>query len=176
MCLKMKRVSDLSRRIRWRSVFSQLLILFGVYFAIHTYQTWNAPQGKMPEVNGFRLDGVSVKFPEQLQEATLVHFWATWCSVCRLEQSSINSISNSYPVIAIASQSGTVNEVQKFVTQRGISSPVLVDESGALARRFGVKAFPSSYVVDRQGNIRFVEIGYTTELGLRLRLWLANWF
>lgn len=163
-------------RVRWRSVFSQLLILFLVYFVIHTYQTWHAPQGKMPEVTGVRLDGVDIHFPEQLQEATLIHFWATWCSICRLEQSSINSISGSYPVLAIASQSGTLEEVQRQVVQRGISSPVLVDESGDLARKFSVKAFPSSYIVDRQGNIRFVEIGYTTEWGIRLRLWAANWF
>jgi hypothetical protein len=37
-----------------------------------------------------------------------------------------------------------------------------------------VHAVPASFIIDAEGNIRFVEIGFTTEMGLRLRLWLAQ--
>ena len=40
--------------------------------------------------------------------------------------------------------------------------------------QWGVRAVPASFVVDGTGQIRYVEVGYTTGIGLRLRLWLAG--
>jgi len=51
---------------------------------------------------------------------------------------------------------------------------VLNDPDGVIATRWGVRAVPASFIVDGAGQIRFVEIGYTTGIGLRLRLWLAG--
>jgi thiol-disulfide isomerase/thioredoxin len=120
------------------------------------------------------LSGEPVQLPDA-KGPTLVHFWATWCSICRLEKGSIDSIATDHRVVAIASQSGTRHEVAEHVEKNGITVPVLVDESGELARKFGVKAFPTSFVVDAQGNIVDIEVGYTTEWGLRWRLWRASW-
>ena len=52
--------------------------------------------------------------------------------------------------------------------------PVLLDTSGELATSFGVKGVPASFILDPNGEITFVESGYTTELGLRVRLWLSG--
>jgi alkyl hydroperoxide reductase subunit AhpC len=54
--------------------------------------------------------------------------------------------------------------------------PIVLDPDGRLARAWGVRSLPTSFVVDREGEIRTVEVGYTTELGLRARLWLARVF
>ena len=48
------------------------------------------------------------------------------------------------------------------------------DPDGRLAGAWGVHAVPATFIVDTNGEIRFVEVGYTTGLGLRLRLWLAE--
>ena len=57
------------------------------------------------------------------------------------------------------------------MAEEGVSYRVILDPSGRLAGRFGVKAVPTSMIIDANGEIRFVEVGYTTEIGLRLRLW-----
>ncbi|MGE0082668.1 MAG: protein disulfide oxidoreductase, partial [Thiohalomonadaceae bacterium] len=44
----------------------------------------------------------------------------------------------------------------------------------ALAARYGVRAVPTTFIIDGAGRIRFREVGYTTGPGLRLRLWLAD--
>lgn len=160
----------------WKSWLIQLVVFFFIYLAIHYYQTRSTPSGIMPSVVGQELSGQWREFPRDLEGPTLVHFWATWCTVCRLEQGSINSIADNHRVIAIASQSGTRQQVQQTVTERGITAPVIVDESGNLASKFGVRAFPSSFIVDKDGTIRYTEVGYTTEWGLRFRLWLAEVF
>ena len=105
---------------------------------------------------------------------TLVHFWATWCSVCKLERSNIEAIARDYSIVTVASQSGTSAEVAQYVQTHAMRAPVLVDEDGAVAAQFGVRAFPTSFIIDSAGQIRDVEVGYTTEWGLRLRLWWAS--
>ncbi len=63
---------------------------------------------------------------------------------------------------------------QFFRRAESVSFPVLNDPDGAIAAHWGVRGVPASFIVDGAGQIRFVEVGYTTEIGLRLRLWLAR--
>ena len=51
---------------------------------------------------------------------------------------------------------------------------MIVDSTDALAKRYGIRAFPTSFVLDADEDIRQVEVGYTTEFGLRARMWLAG--
>jgi len=55
-----------------------------------------------------------------------------------------------------------------------VSFPVVNDADNQISARWGVQAVPASFIVDTDGKIRYVEIGYTTGIGLRLRLWLAS--
>jgi alkyl hydroperoxide reductase subunit AhpC len=50
---------------------------------------------------------------------------------------------------------------------------VLNDTDGSVSRAWGVQAVPASFIIDTDGQIHFIEVGYTTELGIRMRLWLA---
>jgi thiol-disulfide isomerase/thioredoxin len=109
------------------------------------------------------------------KQPTLVHFWGAWCPVCRAEQGSIDAIAKDYPnTITVAMQSGDELAVGKFMREQSLSFPVINDPDGAISQAWGVHAVPASFIVDAAGQIRFVEIGYTTGWGLRLRLWLAQ--
>ena len=104
----------------------------------------------------------------------LVHFWATWCPVCRAEQDTIEALAKDHPTVTVAMQSGAAAVVAEHLNKEALSFPVLNDPDGAISAEWGVRAVPTSFVVDGAGQIRFVEVGYTTGLGLRLRLWLAR--
>jgi len=164
----------MSRRLK--SILVNLLIFLSVYFAVHLYQTRLAPSGQAPEIKGWLLEGKTFDGLYQHDKPILVHFWATWCKVCEFEESSINNIAQDYHVITLASQSGSFSEVKKFQKENALNFPIIVDQSGVLAKEWGIVGFPSSFVVDEKNNIRFVEVGFTTELGLRLRLWFAKYF
>jgi hypothetical protein len=56
----------------------------------------------------------------------------------------------------------------------GLEFPVIPDEYGRLAAVWGVQAVPASFVVNGEGEISFATMGYTTEIGLRSRLWAAR--
>jgi thiol-disulfide isomerase/thioredoxin len=105
----------------------------------------------------------------------LVHFWATWCPVCRAEQGSIAAIAHDHAdVITVAMQSGTAEQVSRHMLEQGIAFPVLNDSDGRLSGAWGVHAVPASFIISPDGQVRFIEVGYTTGIGLRLRLWLAG--
>ena len=104
----------------------------------------------------------------------LIHFWATWCPACKLEASNIESISKNYEVITVAVNSGTDDEINNFLKQRNLTYTVINDSNGKFASKFSISSFPTTFIYDSDGEIKFSEVGYTSTLGLKLRMWLAD--
>ena len=132
-------------------------------------------QGPAPEIEANLLDGSPVSLADYADRPMLLHFWATWCPICRLEEGEIMRLSRSHPVLTVAMQSGSPSEVEAHLTERERELDVVNDPDGALARRYGVRAVPSTFIIDRDGQIVFRKQGYAPPLELRLRLWLARW-
>jgi len=74
-----------------------------------------------------------------------------------------------HPVEAPAAQ------VAGHLRAAGHSWPTLADPRADILRQFGVPGVPAFVVIDPRGDVRFVTLGYTSEIGLRLRLWWATW-
>jgi thiol-disulfide isomerase/thioredoxin len=149
-------------------------VVLAAVLAIRAYQQRNLPSGSAPSFEVLDLADKPAALADYRGKPLVVHFWATWCGVCRAEQGSLDAIAREHAVLSIASQSGGAREVAAYVAEHGVETRVLVDASSALAKRYGVTAYPTTFVLDPEGNIRFREVGYTTELGLRARLWLAK--
>ncbi len=130
--------------------------------------------GPAPALQGIMLSGEQASLEDFRGKPVLVHFWATWCPICRTEEGSIDSLAADYPVLTVATGSGEAADIRKYLADNDLEFPVLMDESGMLGVRWGIRGVPSSFVVDADGQIRHVAVGYTTELGLRIRLWLAG--
>lgn len=161
-----------SRAKVWRRRAVEALILVIVIVGIRAWQQRDVVSGAAPALAGSLLDGSAYVLPEG--RPVLVHFWATWCPVCSAEQGSIQSIAQGdYEVVTVAMQSGSPADVARHMAEQRLDFPVLNDADGRISAAWGVHAVPASFIVGRDGQIRFVEIGYTTEIGLRLRLWLA---
>jgi thiol-disulfide isomerase/thioredoxin len=167
---------DLRKLLKHRA--TKLALEIGIfillYLGVRTYMQWHLVSGPLPPIQSVTLSGKPFDSLQARKKPLLVHFWASWCPICRVEQNSIESISHDYPIISIAMNSGDAIEVRHFLQQQGLDFPVINDPEGELAKQFGVTGVPVSFVVNDRNQIRFVERGYTTEWGLRLRLWLAN--
>ncbi len=149
----------------------QLFFIGAVYFSFRAWQLRDAVSGPAPAIEGQLTTGEGIRLSDYRGRPVLVHFWATWCPTCRFENAGIDAIANDHAVISVASWSEGAAEVRQFMRQEELDMPVIVDENGELARLYGVRGVPASYLVDKNGIIRFVESGFTTETGLRLRLW-----
>lgn len=156
----------------WRRIAIEVAIIVAIFFAFRAWQTRDVVRGVAPALAGQSAEGGELVLTTG--EPTLVHFWATWCGVCRAEQGTIHELAKEYRVVTVASQSGSAEDVTRYFEREGVAFPTVVDAGGQLARRWGVNAYPTTFVLDAEGKIRSVEVGYTTSLGLRARLWLAR--
>jgi peroxiredoxin len=143
--------------------------------AIRGYQTRDAARGPAPAFEGVTIDGEPVALGGSTGHATVVHFWATWCGVCEVMAPNVDGLADGARVVTVASQSGDASQIRAHLHDHELSFPTVSDPEGRLARSYGVHAFPTSFVIGPDGVVRYVEVGYTTELGLRARLWLASW-
>jgi thiol-disulfide isomerase/thioredoxin len=159
---------------RWLTWIRDLAMVFIVVLLIQWWQTSTLASGPAPPLAGLMLSGETLDLNDLRGKPVLVHFWATWCPICRTEDGSIHDLAQNYQVLGIATNSGDAQEIRQYLDENKLDFPVMLDESGVLGSRWGVKGVPSSFVIDSSGEIRSVAVGYTTEIGLRIRLWLAG--
>ncbi len=164
----------------WRHRRFRLAIeVIGILVILLALRAWlyrDMAAGPVPELQGPLLNGEFYSITADSRRPLLVHFWASWCPVCKLEQQSIQSLSEAYPVITVAMKSGETSNITDYMRQEGLQFQVINDPDGVLAKRFGVGAVPSSFVITDNNQIAFRETGYTTGFGLQLRLWLARYW
>ena len=149
----------------------EILLLISVVYLVHLWQTRDTAAGQSPPLTGQTLTGETFDLANLQGRSAIVHFWATWCPVCRLESDTIDNLVGDYPLITIAMQSGSESGIQNYLDDNELSFPVISDPDGRLASRWGVSGVPTTFFIDAQGIIRFVEVGFTTGLGMRARLW-----
>jgi len=167
----------------WKSHALTLLAFLLAYAAIHAWQTRHLPSGLAPAF-GAPAAGKATPTDIRLDDwrqahagrAVALHFWADWCPICRMEEGSISALQQDWPVLGVAMQSGDAARVQSVLNRRSLTWLTVVDPDGSLSRRYGLSSVPAFIVLDAQGRIRFAEVGYTTETGMRLRLWWAQNF
>jgi len=156
---------------RWLAEITLILIIIT---AARMWMQRDIVSGIAPNVSAKTLTGQHFDLYQDKNRPILVHFWASWCPVCKLEQSNIQNISHDYPVITIAMQSGNDEEVKQFMKEEGLTFKVINDELGIISQRYNIRGVPVSFVVDKDNKIDFIEVGYTTELGLKIRMWWAG--
>lgn len=136
------------------------------------YKSLDLNKNKL-EIRSFELlDGTNYEIEKD--KPLLIHFWATWCPICALEEQNIETISKDYQVITIATQSGSSEEIKEYLEKNNLSFKVVNDNLATLSREFNIKAFPTTFIYDKNQNLKFSEVGYSSTFGLKLRLWWSN--
>ena len=105
------------------------------------------------------LDGSSQTTADMKGKVTLVNFWATSCTTCVAEMPQIVATydkykDNGYDTIAVAMQYDPPSYVVNFAQTRKLPFKVAIDNTGKVAEAWGdVKLTPTTYIVDKQGQI-----------------------
>lgn len=151
-----------------------LFLLFITIFAnaLSLYRSNDLNQAPI-DIDSFSLiDGTSYLVTNN--KPTLLHFWATWCPTCKTEAGNIETISKYFDVITIVTKSGDNNDIQKYLDNRNLTFKVVNDEDGSIAEKFNISIFPTTIIYDKNGEIFYSDVGYTTTFGLWLRMWFAK--
>jgi peroxiredoxin len=98
-------------------------------------------------------------------KVVLVNFWATWCPPCRREMPSMESLHQKLKgkdfVVLALNQMEDGDKVFTFTGDLGVdlTFPILFDKDSSVSHAYGVMGLPTTYLIDKKGNIRFRAIG-----------------
>ncbi len=96
-----------------------------------------------------------------------VDFWASWCGPCRRAFPWMNEMSRRYHAQGLTVLGVNVDrkrsDADRFLRQTPAAFTVVFDAAGATPSAWGVRAMPSSYLVDRDGRVLAVEAGFDDE-------------
>ena len=99
-------------------------------------------------------------------QVVMINFWASWCGPCRQEFPLLDSMYGKYRPLGFALLGVNVepdmkDAEEKFLAKIApVSFPLLPDRENGVSRLYGVTAMPSTVLVDRRGNVRWLHRGY----------------
>ena len=123
---------------------------------------------QLPQIEVQLIDGST--FQVGKGKPLVIHFWAISCPACKLEAPNIETVSKEYDVLSIAVNSGSNEKVKAYMQENGLHFKILNDVDGAWATEFKIEVYPTTFIYDAQGDLKFTEVGYTTTAGLLARL------
>jgi peroxiredoxin len=103
------------------------------------------------------LRGATVSFSSMRGKVVLMNFWATWCPPCVSEMPSLNKLyqelrAHGFEVVAV-SLDRSAEDVREYVGKKDFAFLVLMDEGNKVSRRYKVFSTPTTFLIDRKGNI-----------------------
>jgi len=115
---------------------------------------WSPPPIRLEDANGTKH-----VIQDYTGKVRVINFWASWCPPCVEEIPSLNRLreqlaDQSFELISV-NYAQQAEEVKAFLREVEVNFPVLIDRRGAEAARWQVLAFPSTFVIDAQGKIRY---------------------
>lgn len=107
----------------------------------------------------------------------LLNFWASWCEPCRAEMPSLELLAQRHEadglLVLAVNHRETDAAIRRFLQAMPISLPIARDADGATSRSFGVRIFPTSVLIARDGRAAFSVIGELDWTGAQARQWIA---
>jgi cytochrome c biogenesis protein CcmG/thiol:disulfide interchange protein DsbE len=110
-------------------------------------------------------EGETIALSDLRGQAVLVNLWATWCPPCRAEMPSMQKLYHEYKdkgfvVLAVnMTYQDDPSAVVPFMQEYNLTFPILIEDTGNVARSYELRSLPSSFFIDRQGFIQEVVIG-----------------
>jgi thiol-disulfide isomerase/thioredoxin len=117
------------------------------------------------EVTAETLDGVQVEVHARDGKVRVVDFWASWCDPCREQLPFLDRLARTYEADGLFVYAVSFDEdraaLERFLDEAPVSFPVLWDKGGAaLSERLEVTRLPTTLLIDREGVVREVHLGF----------------
>ena len=148
---------------RFSPLLPILLLMVSIVLAAcgeQRYEPRQAPNFILPLLDG----SGSIGIEDYRGEVVYITFWASWCVPCRQEMPYLAQLrerheGEGFEVLAI-NVDDDVELAKAFVKEYDMPFPVLRDEARIVSSKYKVPGFPTHFLLDRDGNIRFSGMGF----------------
>lgn len=142
--------------IRLMALMSLLLLVINVHADTIT--------GKAPDFTLKSNSGKNIRLSDLRGQVVMINFWASWCGPCRQEMPILDQLYKRYSKLGftligvnVEQDSGKANAYLKDIP---VSFPILYDTANQTSKLYNINAMPTTVMVDRNGNMRFIHHGY----------------
>ncbi len=108
--------------------------------------------------------GKNIKLSELRGQVVMINFWASWCGPCRQEMPLLEGLYKKYQALGFTLLGVNVEQelskANAYLRDISVSFPILYDTKNTVSKAYNISAMPSTVLVDRDGNLRFLHQGY----------------
>jgi peroxiredoxin len=158
----------------------ELAIVVAVWVLVGAYQTRkhvSSQGGPAPDFTLTDLGGRRVSLHDFRGKKVMLHFFATWCGVCKVELPSVRGayggLGDDEVLLAVAEDADDVEALRRFAREHALTYPILLGTRDVLAA-YSVSAFPTNYYLNGDGTVSSSTTGLSTRVGMELRLLAAS--
>ncbi|MCB1586069.1 MAG: TlpA disulfide reductase family protein [Gammaproteobacteria bacterium] len=171
-----KKIIKFIKDNKWASILFEISIIVAILWAFSWYQnrgTLAANEQPAPNFNLKSLSGENYQLSDLKGKKVVVYFFAPWCNVCHLSASNLNDLreartNDELEILAVGLSYEYPAEIQDFANELQLNIPVLYGTNQQM-EDYQIKGFPTYFVIDEDGRVTHRSVGYSTEIGLRLR-------
>ncbi len=147
-----------------RMLYIGLFVTFAVTVSLATSAVAGKLEGPAPDFTLKSRSGENLKLSEFRGDVVMINFWASWCGPCRQEMPLLDAMYERYQPMGFTLLGVNVEEdsskAAALLEEIPVKFPILFDDQNTVSQLYNLVAMPSTVFVDRDGNVRYVHLGY----------------
>jgi thiol-disulfide isomerase/thioredoxin len=141
-----------------------LLKATGLLLCLGPIAMASALSGSAPDFTLKSDSGQNLRLSEHRGQVVMINFWASWCGPCRQEMPILDELQQRYSKAGFTVLGVNVEQdngqAMQLLQGMNLSFPILFDPQSVVSKLYDVNAMPSTVMIDRDGNMRYLHRGY----------------
>ena len=155
-----------------------LAVFFSIALAFNATAETKKLSGAAPDFTLQSNGGKNLRLKEQRGKVVMLNFWASWCGPCRQEMPLLDKLYKRYSRAGFTLLGVNVDsnpaDAERYLKEVKVSFPILYDTKSTVSKSFDVSAMPTTVMIDRNGNMRYLHKSYKPGDGKKYRQYIRE--